>query len=155
MRDFAPDNPPDLFNGIQVRGIRRKIDENDLIDNILISAVEIFLNQPFGFSMPRGVVHDHIVFHPLFERIVRQKIPDGGDNSFVSEPSRLVDPQFPAGRNDKAAVGDALLSGRGFDLRTASNQGPNPRNQRGQQEMNLILKNKDGVRLFRYVLRFF
>ena len=155
MRHFASDNPPDLFHGIQVRRIWRKIYERDLIDNILINSVEILLNQSFGFSMPWGVVHDHVIFDAVRERIIRQKITNRGDDGFLSEPSGLVDPQFSGGRNDKAAISDALASGRGFDFRTASNQSPNPRHQGCQHKMNLILKDQNRVLLFRYIFRFF
>ena len=148
MCDFASDNPPDLFNGIQVRGIGRKIYENNFIYNILINSVEILLNQPFGISMPWGVVHNHVIFDSIFQRIVRRKITDRGNDGFIGEPSGLVDPQFPGGRNDKAAVSDVFSSGSGFHFRTASNQSPNPRYQRGQRKMDLILKTRTASGFF-------
>ena len=95
---------PDLLNRVEIRRVRRKLDESHRFPDIFILWQQLLFNKTHCFLVPRGIIHHQSIPFTFRNRMRCKEGANGINGRFVVELLRFCGKENSVFRNNKSTV---------------------------------------------------
>ena len=116
VRVFSPSHSPNLFNGVEIGGVRGQLDKNHLFPDVPVFRFAFVLDEPEHLLMPRSVIHYQGVLETILNGVRSNEFTNAFNCGAVVEPIRFENGQPAGARHNETAVGNLVPAGKRFNL---------------------------------------